>query len=381
MLIPIIIEPNLIDTIWCKQLSRHLDSTILERNYQSVYIDGNDYQNTDYNELFKKNPRLLILFGTSPSWLRQAILYLSGKGIRIVLLGNDSRFSSQLQGQVYFDYELSVHQLLDYFSACNCKGTALYGVFENSSSDLVKKNAFLCHLRQQGIPDGESRVFENKNNLKKCYDDFYKRISEFDSAICVNEIVAVSLAHKLRLDGVNVPNDFQILTYGSSNLTILSSPRLSTYIVDHHITAVQAIRLYKFLFSADDPNIHVTIKLSGDIIKRESTSEPVQSARVSSYEQPVFTSDTPNPNFYDDRTVTYFSKFEELLQSCDDLDFDILQRVLKKIPYERIAEELHTARNTVIYRLSKIQNSLSVKNKKELIEFLKSNQFDDLFKQ
>lgn len=380
MIIPILIEPNLKNTIWCNQLRKSIEDVILEKGYDSLFIDGNAYQNYDYNDLFDKNPRLLILFGTSPSWLQQVILCLSEKEIQIILLGNIASLTSKLHGQIFFDYEYSVQNLLCYLSACNCKKTALYGVFNNSSSDLIKKKAFLEYLNYNNIPDGNSYIFENHNNLKECYENFSTHIHDFDSAICVNEIVAASLSQKLHADGIRVPEDFQIITYGSSNLTLTATPPLSTYVVNHNTTATQAIRLFKFLYSANDPNIRVTIKLSGLIIPRDSTIRPIHEIPSCDEGFSAQVLETTAPSFYDDNTVTYFSKFEEFLQNCDTLDFDILRRILKDIPYERIAEELHTARNTVIYRLNKIQNALSVQNKKELKEFLKSNQFDDFFR-
>ena len=378
MIIPFLIEPNLKDTIWCNQVCSGIESAIAERGYEAFPLDGKAYQSFDYKSFFKGEPPLLLLFGTSPSWLLPAIQFFFQNDIGIILLGKSPLDATELRGQITFNFEKSILQLLDYLASCNCNKTALYGVFQNSTSDLIKQKTFLKHLESIGTASPENYVFENKNNLDECYNQFFKHISEFDSAICVNEIVAASLSQKLQADGIRIPKDFQILTYGSSNLTLISNPPLSTYITDHSVVASQAIRLYKFLRGSNTPDMHVSIQISGTIVPRKSTIPPVRSIFSSKQENSLYNTQNFAKSFYNDHTVTYFSRFEQFLQACDIIDIEILRKILQKIPYEKIAEELHMARNTIIYRLNKIQNTFSVNSKKELITFLQTNHFDEI---
>ena len=377
MTIPILIEPNLKDTIWSREICEGLKIAIAKKNYEAYFIEGASYQSFDYKAFFGKSTSLLLLFGTSPSWLYPTIQFFSTQKIGIILLGNTPLASSLLQGQVYYDYENSVHQLLDYLTACKCKKTALYGVFENSVSDLVKKKAFLDHLTRDGVINPEEYVIENQNNLDECYASLFNRIEEFDSALCVNEIVAVSLLQKLQASGIRVPEDFQIITYGSSKLPIISTPALSTYVVDHMATATQAIKVYKYLLSANDPNLRLSVMRTGVIETRESTV-PFEIPQTKEQQPISALSSEASPNFYDDKTVSYFTMFEHFLHDCDSLDLDILRKVLQNIPYEKIAEDLHTARNTIIFRLNKLQAAFSLNSKKELKEFFRFHHFDEI---
>lgn len=66
------------------------------------------------------------------------------------------------------------------------------------------------------------------------------------------------------------------------------------------------------------------------------------------------------------------------LSGCDALDYRILGAVLGGSSYEQAAEDLHTARNTVVYRMRRLWTSLGFHSGRELIVYLRIHHFEEI---
>ena len=107
--------------------------------------------------------------------------------------------------------------LLKYLRDCGREKTAFFALNPNSAADLTKQDVFAAWSRRFPVAAGPN-VFWNRGSLKECYESFFSHVCRFDSVICANDIAAAALLEQLKKDGVTVPKELYLLSYGDSSL-------------------------------------------------------------------------------------------------------------------------------------------------------------------
>ena len=85
--------------------------------------------------------------------------------------------------------------------------------------------------------------------LYSLYIKTYLTTSEFDSVICVNGEAAVALAKNLTRDGIRIPEDIQIITFGGTELTATCTPKLTVMGVGGDLIGQQADPVFSRSFA------------------------------------------------------------------------------------------------------------------------------------
>ena len=170
-----------------------------------------------------------------------------------------------------------------------------------------------------------------------------------------------------------MPDTLQLITIGGIDLVEHFTPKLSTFTVDHTAIGAQVISLYRYLVTSNSPSLRLSLKMTGQLIPRETTKRILQTAESAFSADSVPLPDLPNPCFYHNDEVQTFSKLEKIISVCDETDFGIIHHMLNNTSYETIAENLHLARNTVSYRIRRLANSISLNSGGELKQFLSEN--------
>lgn len=381
MNIPILTEPNYKErSIWSQLVMDAIWKTVLAKKYTVSEIDNRHYKSVDYDELFRDAPRLLLLIAETRMWMDEALAFFSEIGVNVVLMETDLTGYSCVKGQVTQDYQKNIQMLLGLFLECGCTRTALYGYFANSAPDHAKRFYFEKEMLARGISCPERLCFENSSGLAGCYHEFYSRISEFDSVICVNGEAAVALTKNLTMDGIRIPEDIQIITFGGIELTATCTPKLTVMGVGGDLIGQQAVLTYRYLYHANTPEVTCCVRIAGGLLRRESTQlqgsfEQLPTAKKRSSERY-----TTRHSYYEDQEVMALSALERLLLSCDPLDHSILQHLIRDESYDDISERLHLSKNAVFYRVKRIKGILSLPSIEELKKFLIANNYCQLSK-
>ena len=124
MRIPMVFEPTFArDSIWCTEIKRGMTRVMHVQKYEALLIPGEHYRTYDYEALFAPGgARLLILCGTSPSWLRPALLFFRERGIGVLIVDGYPNAAPYVAGQVTFDYRAGMAQALACLRARGCRG-------------------------------------------------------------------------------------------------------------------------------------------------------------------------------------------------------------------------------------------------------------------
>lgn len=365
--IPVITEPNYgASSIWCAETRAGIRAELTRKKYTAIEIDGSAL--ADYDFAAEKID-MVVLIGSSPSFVPSALELLRAKGIEVVLVSYQPPEYISVKGVLRIDYTDGVRTLLRHFEECGCSRVALYGSFSNSSADRLKRHEFL--IRTGGV------CFDNQGSLEECYRSFFPRWKDFDAVLCVNDMAAASLIHHLRRDGIRIPEELQIACFGSSQIARLSMPSLTSLTLECDELGKQAVSIYAYL-QKSAPSVSVSVRVSGQLIVRETTIlTDGYKARI---EPPHSADDRDEPNFYDDKEVKAFTLLENLLLNCDELDKRILSGQLAGSTMEELAESLNLAQESVRYRLRRLLSHAGMETRRELLEFLRDNHFVDVLR-
>lgn len=376
MNIPILTEPDYKErSVWSHLVMGAIEKTVLAKKYTVSEIDNRHYQSVDYDALFRDVPRLLLLITETRVWMEEALAFFSEIGVSVVLLETDLTGYGCVKGQVTQDHQKNIQMLLELFSDCGCTRTALYGYFANSAPDHAKRFYFEKEMLARGISSPERLCFENNSGLADCYHEFYSRISEFDSVICVNGEAAVALTKNLTKDGIRIPEDIQIITFGGTELTATCTPRLTVMGVGGDLIGQQAVLTYRYLYHADTPEVTCCVRIAGGLFRRESTRLQTPSEQPPTAEKSSPVRHITQHSYYEDRDVQALSALERFLLSCDPLDHSILQHLIRDESYDDISEHLHLSKNAVFYRVKRIKGILNLQSIEELKKFLIANNY------
>ena len=378
MIIPIVYDyTQKDDHIFSHSFCRNMEKTVVEKKHLYLEINGDTYQDFDYDALFGKGPRLIIVRSSLIHWLAPALHFFSQKKIDVLLMGENPCPHIRLRGMIGADIKYEITTLLDHFTDCGCSRTALYNVFEDSVSDFLKRRLFIEQLTKKGVTNPEAACIINHSGLKQCYNDFKSRIHEFDSVLCTNSLAAVSMINHLRRDGVRIPEDIQVSTSGALNIARLFKTPITAIITksDQNIFK-RTIQIYKYLYSNPNSEENLVIKTSGKLEILDTTRPLKSSQTLISTASSV---STPQSNFYNDEEVIAFTKLEQLFSLCDNIDVKLLHYALQGYSYEKISEKLHISTGTVFYRLQRLIQSSQFDSRASLEKFLIAHDFEDMF--
>ena len=384
MHIPILFEPNYLrDSIWAEQTRLGIEQIVTQRRYTLCKIDGDTYQDFDYEKLFGDGPRLLIMLSTYSAWTQQALSFFEKKKIQVIT-GNSIQ-SKAIVGRVSFHYEDAIISLLKHLRSCGCTHTALFGYFRNSDSDIQEKTYFFQEMRSAGITNPEDACFENHENPTDCYHAFKNRIHEFDSVICVNDIAACMLTKALIQDGFRIPEDMQIVTIGATTkLRDIGSVTLTGINYSYRDAGKHMVLLFRYLWhnACDNATSHIlgNILISGNLKTGNSTRLSETTVQKASQSAPASDSNLPSLDSCSNSKVRTYFRLETLIQSCDQTDMQILKCLLEGNSYEKISKALFLARSSVHYRIRCLEKAIGVTTLDELKDFLRFNQFEDIIR-
>ena len=366
MLIPVMLESDYRQSIWARQTMDGLMREAGRKKYTVVQLDADDYENIDPDDLFGSQQRLVIVIGTSISWMPKVLEHFTRKGVKCILISFNPAESAVAQGIVRMDHASGMRMILSYLEQCQRSRVALYGFNPNSSADMIKKDCF--DAWNAALGQGQSfSAFDNPASMEACYQAFRSQRDRFNAVICANDIVAASLLRRLNADGVRVPDELFLTSFGNSALSAHVSPSITSVTLEHEELGRQAVNLYAFLYK-QEATTSVSMRIRCKLIVRSSTAMiPFDDTTDLDFPQKNYVS---NINFYSDPETDQLMCAEMLLESCDDIDLAFLKGMLAGLTTEALEERLFLSASALRYRLKRIMSISGCKTRTEFSEFL-----------
>lgn len=368
MLIPVLTEPNFRSYLWAKQTMEGITQEATRRKYKLVTLDAESYETIDYDSLFGEERRMLIVIGTSISWMPKALAFFTARHIESIFISFDPAETSLPTGMVRMDYVGAIFHLLTYLSTdCARKRIAMYGYNPNSSADNIKLRFFKRWSAGADHPATDD-IFYNLADLEACYSQFRQHAERYDAVICANDIVGVSLLSMLKRDGIRVPEDIYVTAFGDSKIAERVSPPLTIATLDHPEMGRQAVLLFSHICKMPS-TASVSSRVRSKLIVRASTAcipnttvDNMPSSDADAFETSI--------NFYSDPEAERLLLAETLLNACDATDMRLIDGLLEGTPLDSLEQELYLTTSALQYRKKRLMNVARCQHTSEFVAFL-----------
>lgn len=348
------IEDDFIQTVWGKAIlegMRHR-AAALKHEICEINEDAPD---------FEDQKRIVILVGTDNAWINKTLCELWDKNIRAIVLNCQPTEIVPETSYILIDYACATYESIQYLYSCGRRKIALFAINPGSITDTTKHKSFI----EVGLSRDD--VYISSDSLSECYDRLKENISNYNAVICANDIAAVALIRRLEADGVRVPEDIYIVSFGSLLIGRYFSHKLTTMTLNDEELGHQAVSMYAYLVKSEvDINVRVTIPC--ELVVGDTTEY-----RTSDRQKLVLKSHTPDDNyFYGDQDVSELMRIENLLTRCDDTDIKIISGILNEMSYADIGERIYISENAVKYRVKRMLAGVNAQSKNDFKLLMKT---------
>lgn len=343
-MVVILCEDIFEESIWCQKIYNGLKKELKKRRISySKTSDSNTISSGD----------TVYIIGSSYIWINNSISLCNALNIVPIVLCN--QINDMLYGKYHSistDTNACMKQLISSTNTTSLTRIALYGINNNSLSDLSRTKSYIEQT------NNTSGIFVSNGSLENCFNKFIPRVSEFDTVICVNNYAAISLVRNLSENCPSALERLEIISCSSSKLSSIFSKFI--IFVDTNFECYGKAALEISELSEKNPyisGINVTINWDSN-----STPLPKTAADKSDIAQ--------IDSFYKDAEILKLLKIEKLLDICDDLDMQIIKMLMNGNSYDTIAEKCLFAKESVKYRIKKYIKICEVNTKSEFIDLI-----------
>lgn len=245
--------------------------------------------------------------------------------------------------------------------------SAIVGYNEDSISDNRHRAGFTKAIEEYGV---KNAIYYNYGNIEQCIDKVMINIKEYKNLFCCNDILAFFIIQRLKRAGID-PNNYNITGSGNMALGLYTKPSISTVAVDCYGMGAMAVEIYMFLYKKNHVD-HLFIDMESQIIFRQSTHLMNDHQVVPS--EPVPKGDIID--FFGNEDIIRVNILERTLESCDQMDINIIKGLLKEYTYEEICELNNLAVNTLKYKIKRLEKNLKIKSRKELLDYFHNYDLD-----
>lgn len=367
MHIKIFVHPESKESFWQMQCLKAIAAEILRKRYIADYLDASSVTDIDFDKVFAPDEKKVLLYiGYSKKDSRRDLIYLTKLGIHTLLINYGSPNFSGSCSKILLNYRDAMERCIGYLAANGHDRIALVGVNPISSTDVVQEESFSGYLRDLG-QDPARDIYYNYGSINDCFTKFAAERTHYNAIICTNNVVALTLLHRLGAIGVRVPEDIYIISCGCSTLLCERSvPSITSIVGDQNEIGRQTVLAYASLVK-NPGNVAMTVRVGTKIAVRSSTNfDPDPDTAIF----PPCGTPASKVDFYADPEVKSFFSAESLLHSSDELDQGILDGLLAGETYPSIAERLYTSENVIAYRIKRMFRITGCKKKSDLIALL-----------
>lgn len=320
-------------------------------------ISDAEFDQTDFSAL----PQIAIVTGTSFPLIQKTIARLRENDRLAVLAGTDSEQFGHDVSCATPSRRTETQQLINYLYNCGKKKIALVGFGARSINDNFRYHAAMSAIAAWGMILHEKDIWLWEQEPMDSFVSFAGVAREYDAVVCPNDIIAVYLVDYLRSQGVRVPEDLFVASFGNMAIGRYHSPSVTSMTMDMHYVGEQAFSVWRYLMKSEVSTRQIALKITvpSRLLIRESTAcMPAQSgvSAVSRANQDYF---------YHHPAISRLIRLEKCISDRDETDMQILSLLMDRKSYEEISDELFISRSTLRYRLNKIYADAGVRGRAE----------------
>jgi LacI family transcriptional regulator len=209
---------------------------------------------------------ILILSHISTEYINKVI----STGIPTILV--DHHHPNIHADAVLTNNRFGAYSAVQHLIELNHRDIAFVGNVEYSPSYEERYEGYLLALREYGIEPNEEFIFKNAEEKEELILQYIKQLERQPTAwFCVNDALGFLVNSCLRQQGIQVPDQASICSYGNGQLSKISTPKTTTVDIDLELYGKRAVELLFWRMENKNEPFQ-EILLSSKLIKRESTA-------------------------------------------------------------------------------------------------------------
>ena len=349
-MVGILLDSKYSESLWCKSIYKSLTERL--RCHRIAFCEVMTNVDAKLEAIF--------IIASDREWTLSAVAQLNRNGIKPILICNQSEMlTGCMYSCVCSDINASMKNLLDTLKSQSKSRIALYGINTDSISDISRVDS-LMSWRDENFE--ALQIFNNNGSLQKCFQEFHKKIDDFDAVICANDFSAVSLVRNLRRLAPDKLRNLTIISCAATRISDCYRDNILSLNMNFSQYGEAAVYIYnalkkqsylsemmvKILWSLDGPD--------------EVPSEPHPfNLELSSSED----------GFYSDPELNEMMIVDKILEIADETEMEIINGLLLDKTVEEIAEICFLSVSGVKYRIKKLIESSNAKSKSQAVLLLK----------
>ena len=358
--LPLFVEPSYASSPWFKETFAGIEAEASRHKIEVIaYSEG--IEQVDIMAL----PDVVTLACRTRNYLNTMITHMDNHSRKSILAGVDSGYFGENISSVTVSRKTETLDLISYMYSCGRSNIALFGLDQISTNDMSRYSAVLNATSNYGFHIKPEDAYFNNGSLSECFDLFIQESHKYNAVICPNDIVAICFMHLAKNNGIRIPEDMYVGSFGNFHCSRLCKPSLTTFSIDFYEIGTQIVNSWIVLM--DNPHIaSMKITTPSKLIIRESTASLEENRVVQrAFEQPARAD-----KYYQDPLLSKAFDIENCMSLRDELDMKIINGVMQDRVYERISEDLFISASALRYRVSKIYQDARVENKTEFIKLM-----------
>jgi len=325
-------------------------------NMRLDLISEEQFENVNFDSL----PLVAIVTGVDRRFMQKTITRLRSCGRHIVLAGTDSEQFGHDISCATPSRRTETQQLVNYLYNCGKESIALVGFGRHSINDNFRYHAAMSAVAAWGKLLRESDIWLWENDPSESFDKFIDNHLQYDAVICPNDAIAICLIDSLKKQGIRVPEDLYIASFGNMFIGQFHKPSVTSMTMDMFYVGEQAFQVLRFIMKNEkSQQTALKITVPSHLLVREST------ANHQIMTGDVTISPPPQDYFYHNPTIAPLLGIENCISQRDEMDMRIIQSLLDGISYEQISDDHFISSSTLRYRLNKIFMDAGVKGRQE----------------
>jgi len=211
-----------------------LEKTIYEYGYNLMFINYNNRENKDiFKKLIMEKRVDGIIF---PSFLfnKNILSFFKKKNFPFVLLGEPFEGINKVNW-VDVDNKLAGELVAQHLIDKGYRKIAFVGPSFKVNFAYKRFLGYKETLRKNGFEINPRYIIRDINNEKSAYivmNNLLEKCSELDAVICVNNLIAYGALKSIKEKGLNIPENFGIVTFDKFPLVNYLEPKLTTVDLD-----------------------------------------------------------------------------------------------------------------------------------------------------
>jgi LacI family transcriptional regulator len=357
-------EPIHVGTLWYTFITESILETAAGHKADVIFI-SEAHLDQIAAELSSQNDPVIII-GASIPWLNDLYTRLGRTGQRSILLGSNEQTPRRNTCVITLSHREATWDIVHYLRSAGRRKIAFFGFNPRSLNDKAKRDGLLAAATDcQLAIDQERDIFPNYGNIVDCLQRLMARIRQYDAVICTNDLPAVGLMQSARTQGVRIPDDLYVISYGNTILSRLIRPTLSSATLNYGDAGHLAVESFFHLRQNAQISSEL-ISVRGTIAVRETTAGFQTTV---SYDSPRRNDPVQfhNSGFFDDPIIKNLSQIEIFFNQIDQTDLRILACLLDGVHYAEIISDLFLSDSALRYRIRKMEKLLKLDSRRELI--------------